>query len=116
VESLEGRGIGFRSLTESIDTATAGGKLVFHISAALAELERAMIRELTRAGLDASRACGRVGGRPRTLTDKDLEMAKTLLANPDISVEEVAARLSVAPATLYRYLPGGRGGIHQMGE
>lgn len=112
VESLEGKGIGFRSLTESIDTTTAGGKLTFHIFAALAEFERSMIRERTRAGLDAARARGRVGGRPRSLTDKDLEMAKTLLANPDITVEEVASRLSVAPATLYRYLPGGRGAIH----
>jgi len=116
VESLEGKGIGFRSLTESIDTTTAGGKLTFHIFAALAEFERSMIRERTRAGLDAARARGRVGGRPRSLTDKDLEMAKTLLANPDITVEEVAARLSVAPATLYRYLPGGRGAIHALGE
>ena len=116
VESLEGKGIGFRSLTESIDTTTAGGKLTFHIFAALAEFERSTIRERTRAGLDAARARGRVGGRPRSLTDKDLEMAKTLLANPDITVEQVAARLSVAPATLYRYLPGGRGGIHALGE
>ena len=116
VESLEGKGIGFRSLTESIDTTTAGGKLTFHIFAALAEFERSMIRERTRAGLDAARARGRVGGRPRSLTAKDLEMAKTLLANPDITVEEVASRLSVAPATLYRYLPGGRGAIHVLGE
>ena len=115
-ESLEGKGIGFRSLTESIDTTTAGGKLTFHIFAALAEFERSMIRERTRAGLDAARARGRVGGRPRSLTDKDLEMAKTLLANPDITVEQVAARLGVAPATLYRYLPGGRGGIHALGK
>ncbi len=116
VESLEGKGIGFRSLTESIDTTTAGGKLTFHIFAALAEFERSMIRERTRAGLDAARARGRVGGRPRSLTDKDLEMAKTLLANPDITVDEVATRLNVAPATLYRYLPGGRGAIHALGE
>ena len=116
VESLEGKGIGFRSLTESIDTTTAGGKLTFHIFAALAEFERSMIRERTRAGLDAARARGRVGGRPRSLTEKDLEMAKTLLANPDITVEQVAARLSVAPATLYRYLPGGRGALHAPSE
>ena len=115
VESLEGKGIGFRSLTESIDTTTAGGKLTFHIFAALAEFERSMIRERTRAGLDAARARGRVGGRPRSLTDKDLEMAKTLLANPDITVDQVAARLTVAPATLYRYLPGGRAALDVSG-
>jgi DNA-binding MurR/RpiR family transcriptional regulator len=57
-----------------------------------------------------------VGGRPRSLTDKDAEMAKTLLANPDITVEEAAARLSAAPATLYRYVPGGRRGIPELGE
>jgi DNA invertase Pin-like site-specific DNA recombinase len=116
VECLQGKGIGFRSLTESIDTTTAGGKLVFHIFSALAEFERAMIRELTQAGLAAARARGRVGGRPRSLGVKDVEVAKTLLANPDITVEAVAARLGVAPATLYRYLPGGRGGLDALGE
>lgn len=114
VKSLEGKGIGFRSLTESIDTTGADGKLVFHIFAALAEFERSMIHTRTRAGLDAARARGRSGGRPRSLTDRDLEMAKTLLANPDITVDQVAARLGVAPATLYRYLPGGRGGIDAL--
>jgi DNA invertase Pin-like site-specific DNA recombinase len=112
VEFLKGKGIGFRSLTESIDTTTGDGKLTFHIFSALAGFERSMIRERARAGLDAARARGRVGGRPRSLTDRDLETAKTMLANPDITVEEVASRLSVAPATLYRYLPGGRGAIH----
>ena len=112
VEALEGKGIGFRSLAESIDTTTPNGKVTFHIFSTLAGFERSMVRERTRAGLDAARTRGRVGGRPRSLTDKDLEMAKTLLANPDITVEQVASRLSVAPATLYRYLPGGRGAIH----
>ena len=116
VESLEGQGIGFRSLTESIDTTTAGGKLVFHIFAALAEFERGMVRERTRAGLDAARARGRVGGRPRALNTTDLEAAKTLLLNPEITVEQVAARLGVAASTLYRYLPGGRGGLDAVGE
>jgi len=115
VEAVEGKRIGWRSLIESIDTTSAGGQLLFHLLAALAELERAMIRERTRAGLDAARAPGRGGGRPRSLTDKDLEMAKTLLVNPDITVEQVAARLGAAPATLYRYLPGGRGGIDALG-
>jgi len=111
VESREGKGIGFRSFTESIDTTMASGKLTFHIFAALAEFKRSMIRERTRARLDAARARGRVGGRPRSLTDKDLGMVKTLLANPDITVEEVASRLSVAPATLHWYSLGGRGAI-----
>ena len=111
VETLEGRGVGFRSLTEAIDTTTAGGKLVFHIFAALAEFERGMIKERTLAGLDAARARGRFGGRPRSLKEQDLQAARAMLANPLITVEEVADRLGVAPATLYRYLPGGRGAL-----
>ncbi|NEV62757.1 recombinase family protein [Thiorhodococcus minor] len=111
VETLDARGIGFRSLTEAIDTTSAGGKLVFHLFGALAEFERAMIRERTRAGLASARSRGRVGGRPRSLGTDDLEMAKTLLANPEITVEQVAARLRVAPSTLYRYLPGGRAAL-----
>jgi DNA invertase Pin-like site-specific DNA recombinase len=116
VESLKGKGIGFRSLTDFIDTTTVAGKLVFHIFAALVELECPIIRERTRAELDAANAHGRVGGRPRTLTDKDLETAKTLLATPEITVDQVAARLRVALANLYRYLSGGRGGVHALGE
>jgi DNA invertase Pin-like site-specific DNA recombinase len=111
VESLERRGIGFRSLTEQIDTTTPAGKLTFHIFGAMAEFERSIIRERTRAGLDAARARGRKGGRPRLLSEKDLAAAKALLADPGITFEEVAQRLKVAPATLYRHLPGGRGGI-----
>jgi DNA invertase Pin-like site-specific DNA recombinase len=88
--------------------------LVFRIFAALAEFERPTIRERTRAGLDAARARGRVGGRPRSLTDKDLEMAKTLLANPDITVDQVAARPGAAPATLHRHVPRGRGSINAL--
>src|SRR6187200_1319658 len=65
VELLEDRGIGFKSLTESIDTTTSGGRLIFHIFAALAEFERNIIRERTTAGLNAARARGRVGGRPK---------------------------------------------------
>jgi DNA invertase Pin-like site-specific DNA recombinase len=116
VEDLEKRGIGFRSLTETVDTAAADGKLVFHLFAALAEFERSTIRERTRAGLDAARSQGRVGGRPRSLTEPDLAAAKALLSNPDITVAQVAARLKVSPATLYRQLPGGRGGLDAPGE
>ena len=111
VEDLDQRGIGFRSLTEAIDTTTAGGRLVFHIFGAMAEFERSVIRERTRAGLDAARARGRKGGRPSKLSPKDLAAARAMLADPDITVEEVARRLGVAPATLYRHLPGGRGRV-----
>lgn len=108
VEHLERREIGFRSLTEQIDTTTAGGRLIFHIFGALAEFERSIIRERSRAGLEAARARGRIGGRPRALSPTDLIAAKAMLTNRDITVAEVARRLSVSPATLYRHLPGGR--------
>ncbi len=111
VEDLEKRGIGFKSLTENIDTTTSGGKLVFHIFAGLAEFERSIIRERTKAGLDAARARGKRGGRPPALTEKDIQAAKAMLADPNITVEDVAARLKVAASTLYRHLPGGRGAI-----
>ena len=116
VATLEDQGIGFRSLTEAIDTSTAGGKLVFHIFGALAEFERSVIRERTRAGLKAARDRGRKGGRPPALSAADLAVAKALLRDPAITVDEVATRLKVSPATLYRHLPGGRGGIGAQGE
>lgn len=111
IRQLDDTGIGFRSLTEHIDTTTAGGRLVFHLFASLAEFERALIRERTRAGLDAARARGKSGGRPPALSAKDLAAAKALLADATITVEEVARRLHVAPSTLYRHLPGGRSAV-----
>jgi len=111
VEDLEKRGIGFKSLTENIDTTTSGGKLIFHIFASLAEFERSIIKERTKAGLDAARARGKRGGRPPALSDKDIQAAKAMLADHNITVEEVATRLKVASSTLYRHLPGGRGGV-----
>jgi DNA invertase Pin-like site-specific DNA recombinase len=108
IEMLRSRNIGFRSLTEAIDTTTAQGVLVFHMFSALAEFERALIRERTRAGLAAAKRVGRIGGRPPKMTEDDLDVAKTLLANPDITVADIAGRLGVSPATLYRYLPAAR--------
>jgi DNA invertase Pin-like site-specific DNA recombinase len=108
VETLRLRGIGFPSLTEALDTTTAQRRLVFHMFGALAEFERSLIRERTQAGLAAARRAGRTGGRPPKLTDDDIEAAKAMLANPDISVTQIAHRLGVSPATLYRYIPAAR--------
>lgn len=116
IEGLEARKAGFRSLTESIDTTTPGGRLIFHIFGALAEFERSIIRERTTAGLSAARARGRRGGRPRSLSEKDLAAAKALLRDPEITFEDVARRLGVGPATLYRHLPGGRGALMESGK
>jgi DNA invertase Pin-like site-specific DNA recombinase len=111
VEDLEDKQIGFRSLTEAIDTTTTGGKLVFHIFGALAEFERGLIRERTNAGLASARARGKTGGRPSSLKDAQLQMAKALLRDPNITVEDVAKQMGVSPSTLYRHFPGGRSGI-----
>ncbi len=113
IELLSSRGIGFRSLTEMIDTTTPGGKLIFHIFGALAEFERSIIQERTKAGLAAARARGKIGGRPPVLNEKDIAVAKALLRDPNISVEQIAKRLGVAPSTLYRHIPGGRSSVDE---
>jgi len=110
VEDLDGRGVKFQSLTEAIDTTTSGGKLVFQIFGALAEFERSLIRERTAAGLVAARARGRRGGRPPALSAKDMKAAKAMMADPEITMDQVARKLGVAVSTLYRYFPGGRSG------
>ena len=114
VESLQDRGINFVSITDPIDTTSAAGRLIFHVFASLAEFERAQIGERTRAGLASARARGRLGGRPPALKEKDVAAAKAMLSDPDITVVQVARRLNVAPSTLYRHLPGGRGNIVQQ--
>jgi len=108
VEGLEARGIGFKSLSEQIYTTSAGGKLVFHIFAALSEFEKSLIKSRTMAGLEAARARGRIGGRPKLINDDKLKVAKTLLANSDMTVTDIAKQIEVSPATLYRYLPAAR--------
>jgi DNA invertase Pin-like site-specific DNA recombinase len=107
VRGLEQRGIGFKSLTEQIDTTTSGGKLIFHVFAALAEFERDVIRERTQAGLTAARARGRRGGRPKAaaLNDaKKVALAQRLYDDETHSIEEICRLLGVSRATLYRYI------------
>jgi DNA invertase Pin-like site-specific DNA recombinase len=104
VTALQERGIGFKSLQESIDTTTSGGKLVFHIFGALAEFEREIIRERTQAGLTAARARGKSGGRPKALTEKQVQMLRNLAADPENSIEDICNTLGISRATFYRYV------------
>ena len=112
VDRLADSDIGFMSLTEAIDTTNPGGKLVFHIFGALAQFETSIIRERTMAGLQAARAQGKLGGRPKSLSDTDMSVARTLLEDPDIPVQVVAERMGISVPTLYRYFPGGRDGLN----
>lgn len=102
VNDLEKREIGFVSLTEQINTTTPAGKLVFHLFASLAEFERNLTRERTRAGLKAARSRGKPSGRPAKLTGKDLAMARALMADRSNDVSEIARRFGVNRSTLYR--------------
>lgn len=104
VENLQEQGIGFVSLTEGIDTTSAGGKLVFHIFGALAEFEREMIRERTVAGLKAAKGRGVKLGRPSALTKQQIKIARSLKAAGELSSAEIAKQLGVGRATLYRAL------------
>ncbi len=104
VNSLNEKGISFRSLQESIDTSTSGGKLIFHVFGALAEFEREIIRERTQAGLSAARSRGRLGGRPKSMDNKKVLLAKSLMENPSYSIPDICEMLSVSRATLYRYV------------
>ena len=101
---LAERKIGMRSLTDGIDTAGTTGKLVFHIMAAMAEMERDLVRERTTAALIVAKGEGRVGGRKTVMTPKRLEAARKLLAS-GMSAREIAPTIGVSVATLYRHLP-----------
>ena len=105
VNRLHEKDVGFTSLQESIDTTTSGGKLIFHVFGALAEFERELIRERTQAGLKAARARGRKGGRPQKLNAKQIELAKKMMSDPDITVDTICQTLKISKPTLYRYAP-----------
>jgi DNA invertase Pin-like site-specific DNA recombinase len=110
ISDLEQRGIGFKSLQENIDTTSSGGKLVFHIFGALAEFERDLVRERTRAGLAAARARGRRGGRPKTAAFRDakrLAMARRLYDEKQTSVNTICQMLGISRPTFYRYIQTG---------
>lgn len=104
VSELEKKKVHFKSLTDHIDTSTPMGRFFFHILASMAQMERDLIAERTRAGLDAARQRGRVGGRKRQMTPSKIESAKKLLAN-GIPPKEVANNLGVLIPTLYRWVP-----------
>lgn len=102
ISQLNERNIGFKSVQENIDTTTSGGKLVFHLFGSLAEFERDLIRERTMAGLQAARARGRKGGRPRVLSKKKAEMAQALYNDKNNSIEEICKSLGISRSTFYR--------------
>ena len=104
MEALEEKDVGFKSLTEGIDTTSAQGRLTFHIFGALAEFERELARERTMAGLRAARARGRTGGRPRALSDEEIPEVQALVRDPDVSTRQICERFDISKATLYRYV------------
>lgn len=104
VAQLRERGVGFRSLHESIDTTTSGGRLIFHVFSALAEFERDLIRERTMAGLAAARARGRLGGRPALLDIEQRALLHTLAKDRNNSPTFICATLGISRTSFYRYL------------
>lgn len=110
-EQLQVRGIALRSLNESIDTSTPAGRFLFSILGALGQMELEIIRERTKAGLRAAAARGRRGGRPPALDESKVRAARAMLASGTMSAGEVARQLGISPSTLYRHVPGGRGGL-----
>ena len=106
MDHLKANGIAFQSLTEEINTLTPGGKLLFHLMAAISEFERDLIRERCMAGLKAASAKGRVGGRPKKMDNNQIEAAKAMFAN-GTPATQIAAAFSVSVPTLYRTIPAG---------
>lgn len=104
VNDLQAKGVGFRCLTQNLDTTSPSGMLVFQIFGAIAEFERSLIQERTLAGLKAARARGRKGGRPKLLDRKKISIALALHADGQTPVSEICKTLSISRPTFYRYL------------
>jgi DNA invertase Pin-like site-specific DNA recombinase len=104
VNQMRSRGVGFISLQEHLDTTTPAGELIFHIFGALAQFERSLISMRTKAGLDAARLRGAIGGRPAKMDSHKVATARRLLNDPAMAVEDVCSAMKVSKATLYRYL------------
>jgi DNA invertase Pin-like site-specific DNA recombinase len=104
INTLKDRGIGFRCLTQPVDTTTSAGMLVFQIFGAMAEFERSLIRERTQAGLLASRARGRLGGRPKSVNENRIASASTLYKDGKMSINQICQTLKISRATFYRDL------------
>ena len=106
IEELQERGVGFRSICDgAIDTTTASGELIFHIFSALAQFERRLIQERTRAGLNAARARGRQGGRkPLDPKDPRVQMAQTMYKDKSMAISDICQTLGISRSTFYRYL------------
>lgn len=104
VTELEDRGVGLKSLHESIDTSSSSGKLVFHMFGALAEFERNLIIERTNAGLSAARARGRVGGRPPALTKEEQKTVVAMYKSKQHTIKDICSMANISKPTLYKYL------------
>ena len=115
ITELHSRNIGFKSLTENIDTTTSGGKLIFHIFGALAEFERDIIKERTNAGLTAARERGRQGGRPRSSLsdDRKLQMARQMYENRRLPVRDICKALGIPRSTFYKYVKAIQKGLYK---
>lgn len=115
VNDLQERGVGLSSLQEDIDTSSPSGKLVFHIFGALSEFERDLLRERTKAGLDAARRRGRVGGRKTVMTPNKLATAKKLYEDSEnpMTMKEIAETVGISRSTLYRHLVPARAKANQ---
>ena len=104
MQDLEKRGVGFKSLTENIDTTTAGGKLIFHIFGSLAEFERSLIKERTMAGLASARARGIKGGRKNKLSAEQVELLKKMYADKTIPIKQIMDTFKISKSMLYKWV------------